>query len=193
VDHLGAAVADAVLQAGVNYHTVVLPRVRRIYNVFPNARTLTGVVAIVNNGSASDFLLWSHAVKISRFASVVQLLHAKGLETTCEVRSWLPSIEARSKLLAIHGVGPKTYDYLSGLLGVDCLAVDRHVVSFARQAGVIMEDYQFLKTACSFAADFLGISRRDFDSWIWRKMSSRRSDDVRDNTFQAAIATTASA
>src|ERR1039458_6671775 len=57
-DHLGAALADAVLQAGVSYRTVVRTRIDRIHSRFPEAATLSGLITILEQQGAADFLLW---------------------------------------------------------------------------------------------------------------------------------------
>ena len=38
-DHMGALVVDGVLQAGIRYETVVVPRVELVLARFPEART----------------------------------------------------------------------------------------------------------------------------------------------------------
>lgn len=55
------------------------------------------------------------------------------------------------------------------LVGVESIPVDRHVRSFALRLDIKCQDYHFLQKAFCFAADFLGISRRDFDAWIWQR------------------------
>lgn len=176
-DHLGAVLADAILQAGVSYRTVVRMRVDRIHAKFPTAATLPGLISILRHQGTAEFLLWNHPVKVSRFESITQILGQEGVYTTGELKLWLNRSEAREHLLRLHGIGPKTYDYLSCLVGVDCIAVDRHVRTFANEAGVPISEYQRLKTVVSYAADLLGMARRDFDAWIWRTVSERNVDD----------------
>ena len=43
--HMGATLTDTVLQAGLNYRSVVLPRVSRILDLYPNAKTTTSFSA----------------------------------------------------------------------------------------------------------------------------------------------------
>ena len=40
-DHIGALFTDAILQAGVNYRSVVRPRVERVLFNFPEANTVS--------------------------------------------------------------------------------------------------------------------------------------------------------
>src|SRR4051812_38510362 len=105
-DHLGAVLADAILQAGVNYQTVVRMRVNRIQLQFPETSTLPGLIALLERDGAADFLLWSHPTKITRFVSLAQFLASQSIETTVELRGWLCHSGARQHLLALHGIGP---------------------------------------------------------------------------------------
>ena len=116
-------------------------------------------------------------MKMSRFVSLTQLLSTQNISTTVELKVWLRRNDAREHMLSLDGIGPKTYDYLSCLVGIDCIAVDRHVRTFAREAGVAISDYQKLQLVVSYAADLLGIARRAFDAWIWRTISERNVKD----------------
>jgi hypothetical protein len=173
--HLGAVLADAVLQAGVSYRTVVRTRIDRIHSRFPEAATLSGLITILEQQGVADFLLWSHPIKSLRFESLTQLLATQGIGTTFELKRWLNRSDMRTQLLSVRGIGPKTCDYLSCLVGIDCIAVDRHVRTFATDAGVTISDYERLKSIVSCAADLLGLTRRDFDSWIWKTTSARNT------------------
>src|SRR5665213_2644531 len=162
-DHLGAVLADAILQAGVSYRTVVRMRVDRIHLRFPEAATLPGLFTLLEQHGAGEFLLWNHPIKMSRFVSLARFLAIQNISTTVELKVWLNRNDAREHLLSLHGIGPKTYDYLCCLVGIDCIAVDRHVRTFASEAGVLISDYDRLKSVVSYAADLLGMARRDFD------------------------------
>jgi len=172
--HLGAALADAVLQAGLNYRTVVKVRVDRIKSLFPQTARLAGILNVIRKGQVSDLLLWRHSTKIDRFIGFAEFLNRHQLEDVRRLKDWLQHRNCRDQLLTVEGIGPKTADYLCCLVGLDCIAVDRHIRTFASAAGVSATDYEALKTIISFAADLLGISRRDFDAWIWRQSSRRQ-------------------
>jgi hypothetical protein len=167
--HLGAVLADAVLQTGLNYRNVVRPRVERIRASYPHAARLSGVKAIIEEGLVPDFLQWRHPAKVSRFTRLVGVLSAGGVEGTDDLREWLRHKSARGELLSLHGVGPKTYDYMCCLVGIDRVAVDRHIRTFASEAGVSVRGYDELQAIVCYAADLLGLPRRDFDAWIWRQ------------------------
>lgn len=170
--HLGAALADAILQAGVNYETVVRRRVNRIMALFPETAVMRGISTIIFEDKTAEFLQWNHETKLVRFVRLATFLDR---ESVCDVetlRVWLSLPASKNALMRINGVGPKTYDYLSCLVGHDRIAVDRHVITFVSNAGVRVADYDSVQRVVSFAADLLQIRRRDFDTLIWRHISS---------------------
>jgi hypothetical protein len=174
-DHAGALLADTVLQAGLNYRSVVRPRVDRILALFPHADTLGALVCIVKKGQTASLLDWSDPIKSERFERLVYFLRADTLDTAADIRKALLSEDFCEKLKELNGVGPKTIDYMACLVGIESIAVDRHIRSFALRAGVEEIEYRFLKWAFCFAADLLSISRREFDAWIWSTESRRKS------------------
>jgi hypothetical protein len=172
-EHMGAIVADSVLQAGLNYSNVVRPRVASILRSYPQHNCVSVLLNVVRSGQTSKFLRWDHPTKIGRFDGLVLFLHRSGIETASDLRGRLADAPFRHALEAeVDGVGPKTVDYMACLVGVDSIAVDRHVRTFARRAGVDDNDYQFLHQVFCSAADLLSVSRRDFDSWVWMRESS---------------------
>lgn len=170
--HLGAVLADAALQAGLNYRTVVRPRIERIQALYPAAATLSGLDSTLDQVGPEAFLDWNHSTKVARFKGVTDALRADGIEDVHDLREWLGRRDTRDTLLDIHGIGPKTFDYICCLAGLDHIPVDRHIKSFAFEAGVKVDGYVDLQTAVSFAADLLGLPRRDFDAWIWHRLTS---------------------
>jgi len=166
-NHIGAVLADCILQAGVNYRTVVRIRIERILELYPEAATLSGTLQFVYQESVSEFLMWKHPEKIGRFVRLVTLLYQHRVEDTGYLRTWLADKRCREILLEVPGIGEKTVDYLCLLVGMNFIAVDRHVRTFTQNAGVNAADYEEVKQIVSYAADLLSIPRRDFDRWIW--------------------------
>jgi hypothetical protein len=72
---MGAVIADAVLQAGLNYRTVVAPRVERIAREYPEAATTSGFIALAGRIGFDKLLRWDHPEKPRRAHSVAFLLH----------------------------------------------------------------------------------------------------------------------
>ena len=171
--HIGALMADAILQAGLNYRTVIHPRISRILINFPETKTLEEVNRIIRSNNLENFLMWTHPIKLSRFSNLVQYFNQHKIQTTLILRDHIEDIDFQNGLLGIHGIGPKTVDYISCLSGIETISVDRHVITFAREAGVNLDGYESIRLVFLYAADLLDISRRDFDYWVWETVSSR--------------------
>lgn len=73
-NHLGAVLTDIILQAGLNYRTVVLPRVLRVYNEFYSANNLDGLLGTINEIGLNNFLNWQNEIKLNRFQFVLDYL-----------------------------------------------------------------------------------------------------------------------
>ncbi|MFM0292236.1 hypothetical protein P0D68_03680 [Paraburkholderia sp. RL17-380-BIE-A] len=168
-DHLGAVLADSVLQAGLNYTTVVRPRVLAILRTHPTRRTISSLISLIQDGKTGTFLNWRHHEKVSRFEALVIFLKNWGIEDAKDLRAGLVSDEFCDAIQTVNGIGPKTVDYMACLVGIDSIAVDRHVRTFAKMVGVENDDYQFLRKSFCCAADLLSLPRREFDAWLWRR------------------------
>lgn len=171
-DHLGAVLADSVLQAGLNYTTVVRPRVLAILRTHPTRGTISSLVSLIQDGETGAFLNWRHHEKVSRFEALVIFLKDWGIEDVKDLRAGLISDEFCDAIQTVNGIGPKTVDYMACLVGIDSIAVDRHVRTFAKTVGVEHDDYQFLRKSFCCAADLLSLPRREFDAWLWRRAAA---------------------
>lgn len=171
-EHLGAVLADSVLQAGLNYATVVRPRVMEILRTHSRCHTISSLFSLVKRGETHEFLNWLHHEKVSRFEALVIFLQRRGVEDAQDLRVALASDEFWDAMQTVNGIGPKTVDYLACLVGVESIAVDRHVRTFAKAAGVENNDYHFLRASFCCAADLLSLPRREFDAWLWRRAAA---------------------
>ena len=169
--HIGAALADSILQAGLRYDTVVSRRVTRIVELFPEAATVSGTIDVLSEHGPRHFLSWTHPLKIVRFTGLLCHVHDQAVESIADLYTWLSREEARQSLLNLTGIGPKTADYLCSLVGLDCVAVDRHMRQLSKLVGIEQTDYSELKLVISYAADLMDLPRRQFDWWLWRMMS----------------------
>ncbi|MBI5590751.1 MAG: hypothetical protein HY881_09735 [Deltaproteobacteria bacterium] len=171
-EHLGAVLADSVLQAGLNYTTVVRPRVLSILQAHPSRHSISLLVSLIKDGGTGAFLNWRHHEKVSRFEALVVFLQRWGVEDVQDLRAGLSSDEFCYAIQSVRGIGPKTVDYMACLVGIESIAVDRHVRTFAKAVGVENDDYHFLRASFCCAADLLSLSRREFDAWLWRRAAA---------------------
>jgi hypothetical protein len=153
-DHMGALLADVALQAGLNYTSVVLPRVQRVAQDYPHARRTTDVVDLLARVPANEILRWNGDDKLTRYRSLVQVCDLHRANTVEDLREFSSTSHGREAFLAIRGIGRKSFDYLRLLCGSVTFPMDRHFLRFLRIAGVDVHAYdydasqEFLSIAC---------------------------------------------
>jgi hypothetical protein len=178
-NHMGAIFTDAVLQAGLNYETVVRPRVNRILEMYPHARTTSSFQKILTKFGISSVVNWNHKEKIFRLKELVNFVQLRNIETEEQFRNWLAFPDNSLTMLEVRGVGPKTVDYLKVLVGMSVVAVDRHMFKIVKMAGINSENYSEVRQVISYAADLMDIERNDFDFSIWLYSSKSLNHDER--------------
>ncbi len=172
-NHIGATVADAVLQANNRYATNVKPRVNRILAIYPEAKTTTAVLRLLEEISAIEFLSWRGEDRAARFRRVISLFASENIENEADLRAWLLDNANLLKLRSIKGIGPKTVDYFKILVGVSTSAIDRHLLNFLALADLARCGYNEAQAIINSAADILSVDRAYFDHSIWQFMSRR--------------------
>jgi len=172
-DHIGATVADAVLQANNRYATNVKPRVNRILATYPKAKTTTAVLRLLEGISAIEFLSWRGEDRAERFRRVLSLFASENIESEADLRAWLLDNANLLKLRSIKGIGPKTVDYFKILVGISTSAIDRHLLNFLTLADLTPCGYIEAQAVINAAADILSVDRAYFDHSIWQFMSRR--------------------
>ncbi len=186
-DHMGATIADAILQAGTNYDTVVRPRVDSILIDYPDARTTTEFRDLLETVGVKEVLSWNDNEKPNRVLALTEFLLAERIDTEEELRSWISSEQNREKIQVVHGVGPKTADYLGILVGIQTAAVDRYVYRLLEEAGLGTSSYADAKEILNLAADSLEVARAHFDYSIWKYMSQRETGKPSQNPSDQGI------
>lgn len=170
--HMGATITDTILQAGMNYRTVVEPRVRNLMQEHPEADTTTGFRNLIAFQGLKSLIRWDHAEKPRRIMDLTWFFSNEGLETEESLRDWLVRPGNANLLTCLKGVGQKTVDYLKMLAGVPSVAIDRHVRVLVHQVGLPYTRYSDLQQVVQLAADHLRMDRSGFDWAIWSYMSS---------------------
>jgi len=169
-NHMGATIADAVLQANNKYDSNVTPRTNRILAVYPEAKTTSAIHDLLATVPATVFLNWSGADRAKRLCEIVELFKSEAVETEADLQGWLTHSQNCAKLDGIYGVGQKTVDYFKILAGESTSAIDRHMLGFLELAGIKAANYDEAQQIIIAAADLLGIDRANFDHSIWQFM-----------------------
>ena len=178
--HIGALYTNIVLQAGLNYKTVVFPRVHRVLSLYPEAETVRGFMGVIKNNGLENVIKWRHEDKLRRLHHVLEFSVSHSIDSCLDLTEFLKNESNHERFLEIKGFGNKTLDYTLKLLNFDTIAVDRHIYSFVEQAGLPMVDYKSTKKIVEFAADLLKVSRASIDDSIWAYMSSKSLANKRD-------------
>ena len=176
-NHMGATVADAVLQANMRYKTHVEPRIERIRDYYPEATTTSAVLAQLKKTPTTNFLNWNGKDRADRFDAIIRILKLENIETEYDLKRIFASDRAegfKQKLLSINGVGLKTVDYLKILIGLPTSAINRHLLSFLEEAAIYVANYNEAQEIIDGTADLLQIDRAIFDHSIWHYMSDRQ-------------------
>ncbi len=169
-DHLGATLADTALQGGINYDSVVRPRIARLIGQHPEAATLSGFSELTDSRKdLARSLRWKETSrKLDTLGHLVQYLGEARLETVEDLRRWLGVADNPERLRReVPGVGPKSRDYLCILVGLPSLAVDSRLRSFVEPLGLTDAPYEDLKDLYIAAAHELGINPTDLDRLVW--------------------------
>lgn len=184
-NHIGATIADAVLQPQREYNSFVTPKTDRILAKWPNVKTVTQLVELLESVRACDFLDWNDkegsqswlAHRVQRFCNLVYLFKSEGIETEGDLKAWLSNDSNLSKLYAVWGVGQKTVNYLGILVNLPWVAIDSRLSSFLRAAEISFDpnDFSAQRDIVCRAADLLEVDRRVLDHSIWRYMDKTES------------------
>jgi hypothetical protein len=173
-DHMGAKLADAVLQSGVGYEVFVRPRVDRIVVDYPTGRTTSGFLLHLHSDGPTKVLNLRCGRKLRTIVELATFLINVGVETTADLRSWLQVAGHSPLLMTVHGVGPKTVSFLKLLVGLDAIAVDRQVLRFVQEASVDLKAPELVEAILTKAGKQLGLSGADVDQLVWRSMAARK-------------------
>ena len=169
--HIGAVICDAAIQGGLRYTSTVLPRVKRLQELWPDADVVSRFRARIATGDLPNAIKLSNHRKIAAISSLTERLSSADVEAASDLKEWLGEPENRAGLLAVKGVGPKTVAYLGTLVGRPSVAVDVHLQRFAAAAGVRVHAAAQLEALFERVADQLGHDRSGLDHAVWRSMS----------------------
>lgn len=171
-NHMGATIVDSILQAGLNYKTVVYPRVKKLLLFYPDYKTTCDFLILIQTIPLTNLINWTNEVKINRIKELSWFLYNNSIETEANLAIWLEDNENKQKLKHIKGIGNKTVDYLTMLSGKPAIAIDRHLFKYLEYAGVVVKSYEEANKIYSYVANQLNMTFYELDKKIWTYMSS---------------------
>ncbi|RLC74972.1 MAG: hypothetical protein DRI61_15690 [Chloroflexi bacterium] len=172
-NHMGATITDAMLQAGTKWETVVSPRVKNLKNNYPEAKTTTGFLKLLERIGPKKLLKWNDSEKPNRILRVTSFFVKEGVETEADLKTWLENETNITRLKELRGIGNKTADYFKILSGIRTSAIDRHLARFLSMAGIKIESYSEAREIINKTAERMGIDKSTLDHSIWKYMATR--------------------
>lgn len=177
--HMGATITDSVLQAGLNYRTVVYPKVEKLLNEYRDYDTTSDFILLMNVFSLEELIGFKNERKLRCIWEISLLFQSCCIENENQLIFWLNDDANLHSLGAINGVGPKTIDYIKTLVGVNTIAIDRHLFSFLSHAGISASSYAEAKSIFCQTAELLDVDFLSLDKMIWDYMSKRRFEQTK--------------
>ena len=80
-NHMGATIVDSILQAGLNYKTVVYPRVKKLLLFYPDYKTTCDFLILIQTIPLTNLINWTNEVKINRIKELSWFLYNNSIET----------------------------------------------------------------------------------------------------------------
>lgn len=176
-NHIGATIIDTILQSGLNYENVVLPRVNSFLNKFPEHRTTKDFHFILSIYDLRSLIRWRGHTKINRIYKLKNFLLEHNISTEDDLNIWLKDPKNEMLLYKLKGIGSKTIDYLKILVGIQTIAIDRHIKNFVNNAGLTISNYNKIKIILLETSKQLNIDPISLDYSIWIYMKKNPSAD----------------
>lgn len=168
--HMGATITDAILQAGLNYHNVVYPRVLKILTEYPDYKTTCDFLILMQVFPLTEIVNFKNLKKLQRIRDLSWFLYNNGVENEDQLAKWLDTERNIGLLRKVNGIGSKTIDYLKMLSGNQAIAIDRHLFAFLEMAGIFHCSYNEASLIYAKAAELLNISQYELDKKVWLYM-----------------------
>lgn len=166
-----ATIADAILQAGMNYEKVVYPRIKYILQTFKEYKTTCDFLILMQCLPLEEIIHLKNKRKQKTIIDLTWYLYGKRIETENDLSNWFNSSNKESELIEIFGIGNKTVDYLKLLSGNQAIPIDRHVYKLLNMANVNAKCYHNASRIMKAVANNIGISERTLDRSVWNYFS----------------------
>ena len=114
---MAATLIDSVLQAGMNYKSVVYPRVYNILSKYSDYRTTCDFIILFQTIPIEEIIQWKNKRKQDTICELTWYLYKCNVNTEDDLAKWILDDQNAESLLEISGVGRKTIDYMKLLSG----------------------------------------------------------------------------
>ena len=175
-NNMGATIIDGILQAGLNYKTVVKPRVDKFKNEYRDIKTTTQFYNLIQSKNLSEIINLK-GQKLERIETLVKFLKNEKVETEDDFYLWLSKEEHTLFLSNLKGIKTKTIEYFKILTGhKNTVAVDVRLRNFISLCcnGIEITSDKFAYEILMRVAEKLRIEPATLDFSIWTYMTPAR-------------------
>jgi len=171
-NNMAATLSDAILQAGMNYKTVVMPRISNILYNYSDFISTCDFIILFQTIPIEQIIQWKNKKKQKTLCDLAWFLYNEGVNTEKDFGLWIKLSDNENKLLDVEGIGYKTIDYLKLLSGMESIPIDRHLFKFLKNSEIPINTYYEARDIFKFVAKELNIEESVLDKMIWDYMSS---------------------
>lgn len=175
-NNMGATIIDGILQAGLNYITVVKPRVDKFKNDYRDIKTTTQFHNLIQSKNLTEIINMK-GQKLERIETLVKFLKNEKVETEDDFYLWLSKEENTLCLSNLKGIKTKTIEYFKILTGhKNTVAVDVRLRNFISLCcnGIEITSDKFAYEILMRVAQKLRIEPATLDFSIWSYMTPER-------------------
>ena len=150
--NMAATLTDSVLQAGMNYKSVVYPRVYNILSKYSDYRTTCDFIILFQTIPIEEIIQWKNKRKQNTICNLALYLYNCNINTEEDLAEWILDD------------------------GQQAIPIDRHMFQFLEIAGVLTADYKEASRILRKTASVLEVGESVLDKTIWNYMSQKKSD-----------------
>ena len=77
--HMGATITDSILQAGINYENVVYPRIYKLLSLFPEYKTTSDFIILMQTIPLRELIVWNNERKLDLIKQLSWILYNIGI------------------------------------------------------------------------------------------------------------------
>ena len=169
---MSAIIVDSILQAGLNYDTVIKPRIENLLRNYPDYKTTSEFIFLYKQISLSHLINWKNEIKLNRINNLSNYLFNFDIETPEQLLLWISKDENYIDIMKINGIGLKTADYLRMLVGYESIPIDRHLFRFFEKMGISTLGYRQVSEICNEVSLRLQIKPHILDAILWQHLKS---------------------
>ena len=172
-EHIGAFIAEAIMQPGESYKIAIRPLIERLIRDYPEGKTSGHFARLLEEISPKYFLNWKENDKPRRVLAVAKCLHALSIETADELRFIIDDPDFIKAMKDIRGIGNRQIDYLKLLLEIPSETAQEYMNVILKESGVSTVPEEEISVIWDETARLLQKKTSDLLLCVWRYLDNQ--------------------